>query len=55
MGTDSEQDGGPVNTAGMDTGAAGRVKVSFTLEITHQDGSVTTQQCTGTVSEITNG
>jgi hypothetical protein len=54
MGTDSEQDGGPV-VEEYSAGGAGRVKVSFTLEITHQDGSVTTQQCTGTVSEITNG
>lgn len=53
MGTDFEPGGDTV--ADWQSGAAGQVKVYFTLEITHQDGSVTKQQCTGTVTEKTDG
>jgi hypothetical protein len=54
MGTDSEQDGGPV-VEEYSAGGAGRVKVFFTLEITHQDGSVTRQQCVGYETEKVDG
>lgn len=53
MGQDNEQTGSAVEE--WASTAVGKVKVSFTLEITHQDGTVTKQQCVGTVTEKTDG
>jgi hypothetical protein len=53
MGQDNEQTGSTVEDyAG---GGLGRVKIYFTLEITHQDGTVTKQHCVGMVTESVDG
>lgn len=54
MGQDNEQAGSAV-VEEYENKALGRVKVYFTLEITHQDGTVTKQDCVGTVTERTDG
>jgi len=51
MGQDNEQTGRAVNDWTTEP-ALGRVKVSFTLEITHEDGSVTKHLCEGVMENL---
>lgn len=53
MGTHYEPDGSAIDDGYPN--ALGRVKVYFTLEITHEDGTVTKQQCVGALTENVDG